>query len=57
MTQQIAKIKNEMAACVQDVIDGLESPGNARAFIRVCIENYPDLSAFGKVCLTKIEGA
>jgi uncharacterized protein Yka (UPF0111/DUF47 family) len=57
MTPQIEKIKNEMAALVQDVIDFAEDPATARKFLNEMAEKYPELAEYAKKCLAEIEGA
>jgi ketol-acid reductoisomerase len=57
MTPQIEKIKNEMAALMQDVIDGIQDPAEARQWIYDQVTEHPDLSDFGQICIEQIEGA
>jgi hypothetical protein len=57
MTNQEVLIRDKMAALIQDVIDGLEDPAVARQWIYKRVQEHPDLSDFGQICIEQIEGA
>jgi hypothetical protein len=52
-----AALASRLAQLVQDVIDGVESPAEARKVISAAIVANRDLAEFGQVCLSQIEGA
>jgi len=52
-----AALRDRLAQLVQDVIDGVESPAEARKFIAAAIVANADLAEFGQVCLSQIETA
>jgi hypothetical protein len=57
MTNQEVLIRNRMVALVQDVIDGIQDPAEARQWIYQKVTEHPALSDFGQICIEQIEGA
>jgi len=53
----IILIRDKMAALVQDVINGIQDPAEARQWIYDQVTEHADLSDFGQICIEQIEGA
>jgi hypothetical protein len=55
--QDTVLIRDKMAQIVQDVLDGIQDPAEARQWIYDQVTEHADLSDFGQICIEQIEGA